>query len=56
MLAADAGLANSKVLITPMDFRKYSLHTDDIYSLPEWIFPLYNLLTLEMSKLPLQDH
>lgn len=51
VLAADTGLENIKVVLSPCDFRNSKLHTDAL-SLPVWSDKLYNEINQEMKNLP----
>lgn len=51
-LAADSGIGNIKVILTPFDLRAKQF-TQDLYAqMPSWTSELYDQIKLELEKLP----
>ena len=50
ILAAETGIENISVILSPVDFRK-STFPEVTYSLPEWTDVLYEQIKQELSKL-----
>jgi len=51
VLAADTGLQNIKVVLSPVDFRT-GAPVSDTAKLPNWTEGLYNQIKTEMTALP----
>ena len=51
VLAADCGLANTRLILSPVDFRKRELPLS-CWSLPGWTEDLYAELRKELAELP----
>jgi hypothetical protein len=51
VLAADTGIRNVSVVVTPVDFRVAG-STVDTHDLPSWIDTLYDAIECELEKLP----
>ena len=54
VLAAETGLKNISVVITPVDFRKGKSVPGQI-KLPEWTRSLYSQIKIELADLPLEE-
>jgi hypothetical protein len=54
VLAADTGLKNVTVIITPVDFRK-GKSVPQFVKLPEWSETLYLLIKTQLAHLPLEE-
>lgn len=54
VLAADTGIENIKVILSPVDFRKAKLNKQGL-KLPEWVDELYGTVSRELKRLPLPD-
>lgn len=52
VLAADAGMENVKVILSPVDFRTSHAGTS---GLPRWTPALYKQIAAEMARLPMPD-
>jgi hypothetical protein len=52
VLAADTGMKNIKVILSPVDFRKRQFDTTGL-DLPEWSDNLYSVISKELKALPL---
>lgn len=55
VLAADVGIENIRVILSPVDFRKAKLDKQGL-ELPEWADELYGTVSKELKKLPLPDN
>jgi len=54
VLAADAGWENAVVVLSPVDFRRHSLPTDQRTPPTRWVGDLYARLRTELAPLPLE--
>ncbi len=53
VLAADAGIANVTIILSPLDFRKQEMPRE-LASLPPWTGELYEAIVARLQELPLE--
>ncbi len=53
VLAADTGVANATVVLSPFDFRRTGAPTPELKGLPDWTPVLYQTIRSNLDELPL---